>query len=195
VDGELVTASLFNAHVRDVTYLLKTNIDDAGAFYTGLQSFGFSAGQGNAGGGGDTQLTSYDVVIPANHMDQPGDCLVVRATLANSGVAGNRTCKMQVGGGTLITLFTVNVVTPSIIYMRIELRRRLVTTGSLQGQTDTGAHLGAIANAIFSAAALGAVDWTVAQTLKVFLAAANANDIFMTDYIVDSLRGTVGALV
>src|SRR3972149_10867450 len=96
VAGELVTASMNNTHIRDNFNLLKPYHDDEGQVKALLKGFAFSAGQSNGGGGGDTQLGSYDVTILSDYLSEPGDMLVVEALFSLAATVNTKTVK-QIG--------------------------------------------------------------------------------------------------
>ena len=194
VPAELVTAALLNAHVRDNLNLVKTQMDDEGALKTLLAGFAFSTGDGNDAGSGDTQLSLYDVTIDADFLGQPGDALVIDGTFSISANSGTKTAKMQVASGTLITILSTTGTT-NIVPFRYVLRRRGSTTGSLTGIAWEGAASGGTPTPYMVNSALGSVDWTSSQTLKIFGAATNADDILLTDYTVNQARGVTGTTV
>jgi len=192
---EVVTAAMLNEQIRDNGNVLKTYIDDDGSHRTLLQGFAFSAGQGNAGGGGDTQLTSYDVTIPASYLSQPGDTLIVEGTFAQSATSEAKTIKLKVGGGTLRTIFTATTGgTTVVITFRVVVTRRTSTTGVMAGFVGYAAHNGAPTWQLVNATT-GTVAWANSQTLAIFASGATAASLFLTDYYVRSGRGLNGVTV
>jgi hypothetical protein len=191
--GETVTASLMNAHVRDNLNVLKTYIDDDGSHRILVKGFAFSSGQSNNAGGSDTQLTSYDVTIPANLLSQPGDTLIVEGTFTSQSTSEAKTAKLQVGSGTSVTIWTATVGT-SVIQFRMLIRRRTSTTGAITGVAWRGAAaadpVGYVVNAL-----TGTVDWTASQTLKIYAASATATQLTLADYFVSQARGLTGTTV
>lgn len=194
--GETVTAALMNAHVRDNMNILKVAVDNNGFLLTAVKTFAFSSGQGNAAGGADTQLTSYDVTIPAAFLNQPGDDLIVEGVWSMQANTNSKTAKIQVGGGTIVSfLVDAQNVVGHVVPFRLNIRRRTSTTGSVNGISNPGAGNAGVPTNYLVNSALGTVDWTVAQTLKIYAAASAANDIKLTDYAVVSARSLTGATV
>jgi len=160
-----------------------------------LKGFGYSAGQANTAGSGDTQLTNYDVVVPP--FGQPGDVLIIEGTLLLLANTDNpKLFKAQLGGGTLVTFVSTALnVANHIAPFRVVLRRRTSTTGSMTGIAWLGAAaLGAATPYIINSGITG-VDWTIDQTLKVFANSATADTVRLTDYDTLPARGVTGALV
>jgi hypothetical protein len=183
-----------NTHVRDNLNLLKTQMDDDGALKTLLKGFAFSSGEGNDAGGADTQLTSYNVTIGADFMDQPGDALIVEGTLVSDATSEAKTCKLQVASGTKVTIYSATSAS-HIIPFRIVIRRRTSTTGSMTGITWVGAAAtGAPTNYLVNSS-LGSVDWTASQTLSIHASGSTADSIKLSDYHVQNARGVTGTTV
>lgn len=193
---EVVTASIMNTHVRDNLNVLKTQVDNDGSLRTLLKGFAFSSGQGNAGGGGDTQLTSYTVTIPANFLSQPGDALVMEGTLTAAANTNSKVMKVAVNG-VKVTVFTnAQNVANHIVTFRLMIRYRTGSTGSITGYFHYGSANQAASTVWMVNAALGASpDFTASQALDIYLASATANDLKLTDYFVDSQRGLNGVTV
>jgi len=195
--GETVTAALLNAQIRDNLNLLKTSMDDNGFPLDLVKGFAYSAGQANAAGSGDTQLTSYDVTIPANLLAQPGDCLILEGTLvilANADAA--KMFKVQIASGTLVTLMNTNLnVASHIAPFRYVIRRRTSVVASITGLAWLGAASGAAATAYLVNVGMTTVDFTVAQTLKLFANSATVATVRLTDYHVLAARGALGSVV
>ena len=193
---EVVTAAMLNEQVRDNGNVLKTYIDNDGSHRTLVKGFAFSSGQGNAGGGADTQLTSYDVTIGADFMSQPGDALEFIGTWTLANTANTKTCKFKIGGGTLVTLFTDTSAVANLIgVMRFLIVRRTSSSAALTGFVTIGAANTAVTSHRVINASPGTVDWTASQTLAIYAAGTTANDLRLTDYVVNSLRGLNGATV
>ena len=161
--GEMVTAASLNQHVRDNMNFLKTNVTASGMLRQAQESaYGYVS---NATGTADTELTGYNLTIPAGALAQAGDAISMEgAWLSNLAGAGTRTSKIVVGGGTLITCFTTTVASSYWCPLRYKIIRRTATTGVLMGHTWIGT------NGFMIYTALGAVDWTAAQTLKIYAA-------------------------
>ena len=162
-----------------------------------LKSFGYSAGQANAAGAGDTQLTSYDVAIPPGILDQPGACLVVEGTLAIAANADAKTFKLRVEGGTLVTVWgsSANVV-GQIVPFRVLLYYRTQTTGSMTGIAYHGAAAGGAPTNYLCNSSVATVNWGVgSQTLKAFASANTVDSVRLTDYTVYVIRSYQGATV
>ncbi len=195
VAGELTTSTMYNAHLRDTQLFLKTNVHDLGWLRPGLKHFAFSLGQGNAGGGGDTQLTSYDVTIPAGALAKPGDALLLESEWFNDATAGTRTLKIKVGGGTLQTLFATSTAS-AFIPSRYLVRRRTSTTGVITGMAwNVATGSGGVTTPILVNLATGTVDWSVAQTLSMFAAATNANQVKLADHRVTYFLSLIGVVI
>lgn len=161
--GEMVTAASLNQHVRDNMNFLKTNVTASGMLRQAQESaYGYVS---NAAGTADTELTGYNLTIPAGAIAQDGDGISMEgAWLSNLAGAGTRTSKIVVGGGTLITCFTATVASTYWCPFRYRVVRRSATTGALTGWTWVGT------TGSFIAASLGTVDWATAQTLKIYAA-------------------------
>lgn len=196
IPGETVTASLGNVHWRDNLNLLKTYVDDDGSLRTFLKGFAFSTGQGNAAGGADTQLSSYNVTIPANYLSQPGDGLVIEGKLNVLNNADSKTCKIQVASGTLNAIFnTTGAVANHVVPFRVVLRRRTSTTGSLIGYAHQGAADAGAATVFLVDKTVASVDWTTSQVLKIFASGNTVSDVTLTDYSVENARGLSGVTI
>ena len=161
-----------------------------------LKSFGYSSGQANAAGAGDTELTSYGVPIPAGILDQPGACLVIEGTLTIAANGDAKTFKLRVEGGTLVTVWGSSAsVASHIVPFRVLLYYRTSTTGAMTGIAYHGAAAaGAPANYLCNSA-VATVDWTVGQTLKAFASATTINSVTLTDFTVYVIRSYQGATV
>ena len=159
------------------------------------KGFGFSVGQGNAASGGQTQLTNFDVTIPANLLNQPGSGLIVEGlfTLANN--TNSKASALQVASGTLRTIFsTASAVSGHAVPFRILIRRRTSTTGIYTGIAWINAANAGNATSRMTNATLITVDWTISQVLKIFASSSGANDLVLNDYHVGVFKGD-GALV
>ncbi len=161
-----------------------------------LKGFAYSSGQGNAAGGGDTQLTSYDVTIPAGFLSQPGDALTLVGLFALAANTNPKTVKLKIGPGTLTTVFynAANVAAHYVPFRLFVIRRSptvAVITGLFwHGATNQGAPSNYLVNV-----AMPSVDWSIAQTLAIYAAATLANDIKLTEYFVNVSRGLNGVTV
>lgn len=163
-----------------------------------LKGFAFSSGQsGSAVAGVDFQLTSYDVTIPANYLNQPGDSLVVEGTFSLANSANAKLAKLQIASGTANAIFNTSAaVANHVVPFRMVIRRRTSTTGSISGVAYQGAASGGTPTNYMLNANIATVDWTIAQTLKVIVNGATAtNEITLTDYSVNAMRGVLGATV
>lgn len=162
---------------------------------TMLKGFAFGSGQGNAGGGGDTQLTSYDVTIEGGSIPQPGDTLIAEGTWTVVNNGNTKTAKMQIGGGTLVTIATIAAGSAQIVPFRMVIRRRTSTTASITGISWIGAAAAGAPTNYLVNNAVTTVDWTIDQTLKIFAASTTAADLVLTDYSVVLAKGAVGVTV
>lgn len=197
--GETVTAALFNQHIRDNMNVLKTQIRDDGRLLTLLKGIAFSAGQGNAAGGGDTALTSYLVTIPAGLISQPGDGVVLEGSLSAAANTNTKALKLKlVGAGApnMVTVFTnaANVAN-HIPTFRLLLRRRTATVGAATGASLVGAANQGNATSVLLNAGLTGIDWSIDQTLTLYLVGTAANDLLMVDYCVRVFSGLTGSIV
>jgi hypothetical protein len=172
-----------NTHVRDQ---LKS-------VWAQLKGFAFSSGEGNDAGGGDTQLTSYDVSIPADALAEAGNALLVEGTFVVGSGGGTKTAKLKVGSGTAVTIISTTG-TSDIVPFRMLIRRRTSTTGSLTGIAYVGAPAAGAPTNYLANATTGTVAWGSLQTLAVYAAATDADDMKLSDYNVTLLQGA-GATV
>ncbi len=192
---EIVTASLLNTHIKDNFNLLKTHVADVGFSLTAVENFAHSAGQANGTAGVDTQLTSFDVLLPANLLNGPGDLLEIDMLWFHGGTAGTFTAKIQVGSGTLATIYSVTNVNV-IPHVHVLIRRRTSATGSLIGIAWATAAAGGAPDQRLVLTALSSMDWTIQQTLKVFAAHSAAVGQCRLDYYnVQAHLSTTTALV
>lgn len=170
-----------------------------GVVYTLVKGFAFASGQANAAGGGDTRLTSYDVVIPAGLIGQPGDGLVLEGGLALAANTNAKTLKVALlGGGSpaTVTVFTSSAnVAGHIVAFRIVMRRRSATGGAITGASLVGAANQGATTTVLLNTGLGTIDWSIEQTIALYLAGASANDLLMTDFQVTLLKGAAGGTV
>lgn len=151
----------------------------------------------NSAGGGDTELTSYEVSVPDNFLDTPGAALVLQGTLVLAANGNTKTMKISLGASGVLTVFSTaeNLANNRGIF-RLILFRRSATGGALTGLVTHGSQQTDGANTYVSNHVLtGTVDWTIAQALKIFLVGTNNSDIFLTDYYVYQLRSPYGAIV
>jgi hypothetical protein len=195
IPGETVTASLLNTHVRDDFNVVKTQIDNDGSLRLGLKGFGFNAGQGNAAGSGNTQLTSFDTNVPAGYVSQPGDALCVEGDVTIANNANAKAFKIQVAGGTILTVWSGTDANTNLFFRLNVRRRNLSTAGVLDGLCWTYVDAGTPAFKPSPFNTLGTVDWTVAQTLKFFGVGVATNDVLMVELRVYSFRSVAGVVV
>jgi hypothetical protein len=153
-----------------------------------------SSGQGNAAGGADTQLTSYNVTIPASFLAQPGDALVIDGAFTTAANGNTKTGKMSIDAQALMTIVSTTG-SAHLIPFRLVLRRRTSTSGSLTGIAYQGAAAGGNPTPFLTNASPGTVAWGSAQTLKIFAAGTAANDLKLTDYSVYYFRVPTGQTV
>ena len=105
----------------------------------------FSAGQGNAAGGADTELTSFTISIPANLLIGDGDCFVIDGLWSLANNANAKTGKLQIGSGTSNTILSnAAAVAGHTVPFRLILKRRTSTTGAVYGIAFVGATGGGI---------------------------------------------------
>jgi hypothetical protein len=161
-----------------------------------LQGFAYSSGQGNAGGGGDTELTSYGKAIPANVLDQPGDLLVISGVFALAADGNQKVAKIGIGSATPVKILdtSANVANHRVPF-RVELRRRTSSVASLSGDSKQGAGPGGTATVYLINGSFTALDFTTSQTLKVFAASTTAGAVLLTDYTIAVERGLSGITV
>ena len=194
--GETVTAALLNAHLRDNLNTLKVSVDDNGFPLDLLKGFAFSSGQGNAAGGADTQLTSYDVTIPANYLAQPGDALVVEGTFVLAADANAKVAKLSIASAGVATIVatTANLANHRVPF-RVVLRRRTSSVVSMTGLSHFGAAAAGAPTPYLVNTTFTGLDLTAAQTLKVWAASTNAGAVQLTDYTVTRACGASGTTV
>jgi len=158
-----------------------------------LRTFGYSSGQANGAGSGDTHLTSFDVTIPADHLNGSGQTLVVEGLLAVAANANAKSLKLQVGGGTKVTVWSsaASVASHAVLF-RAMIKYRQPTTGSIQGISWHGAApTGAPTNYLFCGD-ITSVNWSVSQTLNVYAVGVDAADVRLCDYFVTTIRAMTG---
>jgi len=186
-------------YIRDASLTHKASMDDDGALKKLVR--GFAYGGSPAGGGGntgsaDTHLSAYDVAIPANFMDQPGDTLIIEGLFANTSTAGTYTARVVIEGGTKQILYqSTTVNSRAVVHARIV--RRTSTTGALTSVTWHDALHGGAPTPYLQNAGIGTVDWTADQTLQFWVQHSSGTDNahFLTDLDVRSARGVTGTLV
>lgn len=194
--GETVTAALLNAHLRDNLNTLKVSVDDNGFPLDLLKGFAFSSGQSNGAGGSDTQLTSYDVTIPANYLAQPGDALVVEGTLVLAADANSKVAKIGIGSATAVTIASTSAnVANHRVPFRVVLRRRSSTVVSITGLSFSGVAAGGAPTSYLVNSTFTGLDLTASQTLKFFAASTSAGAVQLTDYTVTRACGASGTTV
>jgi len=192
--NDLVSAADLNTYLRDNQNLLKTQIDDEGGLMTLLKGFAFSSGQSSSGTI-DTQLTSYNVTIPADFLDQPGDGLLIEGTFVTHSTAGTKTGRMTIDAATKIT-FLVTTGTSDVIPFRLTLRRRTSTTASLTGIAWHGAAAGGSPTPYLCNGSFTGLDFTSSQTLEIWAqTTVAAATLKLSDYMVDQGRGVIGSTV
>lgn len=161
-----------------------------------LKTVAFSVGQGCTSGSVDTDLSSYQVFVPANYLHSAGNAIVCEG-VANVLENGNtKVMKIKVGSATAVTVWssTANVAN-HVVPFRIIIRRRSSTTGLVTGIVWQGtASAGTPTNYMTSQAA-GTVAWTSDQFIKVMASGQAANDILLTDIVWYALRTRNAATV
>jgi hypothetical protein len=163
----------------------------------GLATFAYSSGQGNGAGGGDTELTNYPVVVPDNFLDTPGACIVVEGTLILAANGNAKTMKVQIGATAVLTVFSNsdNIANHRVPF-RFNIIRRSATAAALTGIFFYGAGNQAEAKCwLVNHIMGGTVDWTIKQTLKLYLVGTLANDILLSDLFVSQNRSPYGVTV
>jgi hypothetical protein len=188
-----------NVHIKANLDLLKTNVDDDGSLRDLVKGFAFSAGQGNVGTG-DDQLTSYNVVIPAGYMSQPGDALLVEGHYALANNTNSKQGKFQLSGSAspIRTIWsTAAAVASHIVPFWFQIVYRAATSGALTGYAMIDAASGgAPTNYLFNfGLTLNAGGWADAQTLQIYAVGVADNDVVLRDYTVWQGRGVSGGLV
>jgi hypothetical protein len=165
-----------------------------------IAAFAFSSGQNNgATTGSDVQLTSYDVPIPANLLQQPGDALVIDATWYGLTVAAaTRTAKLDISGSGKKTIFTTSTSLANMVMpARTIIRRRTSTTGSATGITLIDASASSPTGGLdyLQNSGLSGIDWTTNQTLQFFANSTVASTLGLTDMHVTFFPAQVGVTV
>jgi hypothetical protein len=161
-----------------------------------LKTIAFSSGQSNAGGGGDTELTSYDVYLPANYIGAAGNALVIEGTMSVAANGDAKTVKVQVGSGTAVTVWSSSAnVANHVVPFRIVIRRRTSTTGSISSVFWHGVASGNNADPYMVYTTIGTVAWTSNQSITLYCAANTVTSVTMNDLTYYALRSGNAATV
>ncbi len=192
---EMMGAGAMNSQLRDNLLHLKTRISNAGVPLALLWGNAFSAGQSSGGGGADTQLSGFNVTVPANYLSVPGASLLIDVTWTHGAQNEAKTVKFKVGGGTLISVFTLTLAVSYPMIGRLVITRRTSTTGGLVGLFTLGSHNTAVASAIHTNSALGAVNWATDQIMYWYATTTTATALRLNEVTVTGLGGISGTLV
>ncbi len=197
VNSEAETASIMNTHIRDNMKVL-VDMHNANGFpktllkgcaYSGTPTANVNA---NAAGSGQTELPGYRVTIPANYLKQPGDRLYFQGTFATS--ATNEAARIYLAIDTATKILTYNTTQVSTIPVLCGwFGYNTQTTGEYRAwQWYGAANYGAPLLAHNGTTALGTIDWATTQYLYVYLMAATALTITLTDWLVGGRRARTG---
>lgn len=164
-----------------------------------LRTIAFGSGQGNAAGGADTELTSYDTFIPGNYLATAGNAIVIEGNMTVAANGDAKTVKVKVGAGgsgsaTIVWSSSANVAS-HVVPFRIVLRRRTATTGSVTSIFEAGAATAGAPTAYMVYTTLSVADWNNNQVLNLFLAANTINSIVMNDLMTYGIQTRNGAVV
>jgi hypothetical protein len=163
----------------------------------GLRTIAFGTGQANAAGSGDTELTNYSVLIPANYLATAGNALVLEGVLTAAANANAKALKIQLASaGTKVTVWSSSAnVAAHMVPFRFVITRRTATTASIRGTMEAGVTTAGAPVAYMTYATMGTVAWASNQTLTLFAIGVDANDIVLNDYMVYAVRTQNGAVV
>ena len=163
----------------------------------GLRTIAFGTGQGNDAGSGDTELTNYNVIIPANYLATPGNALVLEGVLTAAANGNAKALKIQLASaGTKVTVWSSAAnVASHMVPFRFVIRRRTATTASIVGIMEAGATTAGAPAAYMTYATMGTAAWASNQTLTLFAVGVDANDVVLNDYMVYAVRTGAGAVV
>lgn len=188
LQDQQMTEDVLNQQVRDNMNFLSTQLRTADAqLMTCLAAFAYSAGQGNAAGGADTALTSYNVTVPAGYLSQPGDVIVFRHTWVTSADANTKTWKVKIGSAAAQTL--IAVTTASLpVFSILAIRYRTASTASVVGAFVTG-------NSRPIYLTFTGLNWAADQVVTWYAAGTAANAVLLTDMSVDSEKCVAGVTV
>lgn len=163
-----------------------------------LGTIAFGSGQGNVTtSGADTELTSYEISIPANFLAYPGSCVVALGTMAVAANGDAKTVKISIGSSvTKVTLWTSSAnVANHVVPFRVVVRRRGATAGVVDSIFYHGVASGNNASPYMVYTSVGTVDWTTNQLMKFYATAATADSITFEDLAVFAIRTPNAATV
>lgn len=161
-----------------------------------LRTIAFGSGQGNAAGGADTEMTSYDTFIPANYLATAGNAIVIEGNMTVAANTDAKTVKVKVGTGTAVTVWSSNAsVANHVVPFRIVIRRRTSTTGSVTSIFEAGVASAGAPTAYMVYTTLGTVAWGSNQVLNLYTAANTINSIVLNDLTTYGIRTQNGAVV
>lgn len=149
-----------------------------------LKTVAFSVGQGCTSGTVDTDLSSYQVFVPANYLHSAGNAIVCEG-VANVLQNGNtKVLKIKVGSATAVTVWTSTAnVANHVVPFRIVIRRRAATTGLVTGIVWQGAASAGTPTNYMTSQAAGTVAWASDQLIKIMASGQAADDILLTDVV------------
>lgn len=163
-----------------------------------LGTIAFSSGQANVStSGADTELTSYEISIPANYLAYAGSSLVALGTMAVAANGDAKTVKISIGSSvTKVTLWSSSAnVANHVVPFRVVVRRRGATAGVVDSIFYHGVASGNNASPYMVYTSVGTVDWTTNQLLKFYATAATAGSITFEDLAVFAIRTPNAATV
>ncbi len=153
-----------------------------------LQGIAFSTGETNLGSS-ETQLTSYDLTLPANAMTT-GDVMLFRGKFLASTNTNTKTLRLYVGASSAAIIYQSSASVASAIgEFQMWVNNRSTATGSVQGQYYKDAAPAGTATVVVVATALTGMDSTTSQLVKLTAQGAATADITMQDYNVILFKG------
>ncbi|KKK91898.1 hypothetical protein LCGC14_2708310, partial [marine sediment metagenome] len=162
-----------------------------------LASFGFSVGQYSVGSA-DTQLTSYDVTIPANTLTQPGDFIMIEGVFVFATNTNTKTVRHQLDSTTKsISAQSAVSLAAHVPRTVTKLIYRTSTTGAWGGVSwiDASAAAPTAGQGYEHVVGLSGADWTAAQTLKLWAQGGVNDDVRATDFTVTAFAVISGTTV
>ena len=162
-----------------------------------LAGYGFSSGQSTSGTS-DTQLTSYDTVIPADTLSDEGDYIMIEGAYTQPSSTVVRTIRVQIDATTKRAMAQTAInLADMIIRTKTKLIYRTSTTGSWGGVAwiDASGASPVSGQGYLTQAALTSADWTADQTLEMWAQCATSGSYLLTDLTITVHKGHAGAAV
>lgn len=188
--GELVTASLMNAHVRDNLNIIKTPIDDNGYPKTLLAS---AAGLVSNTGTGETDLQSF--TLAADVLDADGGSFFLWTVFALAANGNTKTIKFYVGS-TSVVIHSAATNSARLV-VRLIVTRSSTTAGRLfawitqsSGVSGSGAQT-VTAHQHFAGDQFTSLDFTASQLVKFTGTGGATSDITQIAMPVELRKGPI----